>query len=195
MICVNTLFNNLNKSQEKMLEELAVKMEEYVAFGGESYSTVLDDYKLASKYFMEELQQDYNNSRGTAQDISFTDKSGKAVTLTTDTEAFLYNEGFIKWLEDEYKFDYSFGPSSKDWTEEAAIKAIYDSKFPMAVPEVVKYWNTSVQLLTYFSFLEQQAYFESVTNKITSVSGIKYANFTEPVTVNGVQRINKFGNI
>ena len=172
-------------SEDQMLQELAVKMAEYVDFGGEQYSTVVDDYKLASKYFKEELQQDYNNSRSTAQDISFTDKNGKKVTLTTDTEAFLYNEGLIKWNEDEYRFEYSLGEGSKDWSEEKAINAIYTSKFPMNVPEVVSYWNTATKLLTYFSFLEQQAYFESVTNKITSVSGIKYANFSEPVTVNG----------
>ena len=172
-------------SQEKMLEELQIQMEEYIEFGGDAYSTIVDDYKLAGKYFMDELQQDYNNSRGTAEDISFTDKSGNKVTLTTDTEAFLYNEGFIKWLEDEYKFDYSLGDASKDWTEEYAINAIYNSKFPMAVPEVVSYWNTATKLLTYFSFLEQQNYFENVKNKITSVSGIKYANMEQPVTVNG----------
>ena len=173
-------------SEDQMLQELTIKMNEYVDSDfGDEYGTVLDDYKLASKYFKDELQQDYNNSRGTAEDISFTDKSGKKVTLTTDTEAFLYNEGFIKWIEDEYRYDYSFGKDSKNWTEEQAIKAIYDSKFPMNVAEVVNYWATASNLRTYFSFLEQQAYFESVTDKITSVSGIKYANFTEPVTVNG----------
>ncbi len=172
-------------TEEQMLQELEVKMQEYIDFGGEAYNTVVDDYKLASKYFKEELQQDYNNSRGTAEDITFTDKDKKKVTLTNDTEAFLYNEGLIKWNEDEYKFEYSLGPESKDWTEQQAINAIYTSKFPMAVPEVVQGWNTAVQLLTYFSFLEQQAYFENVTDKITNVSGIKYANFTESVTVNG----------
>ena len=171
-------------SEEQMLQELTAKMNEYIDFG-EEYGTVVDDYKLASKYFMDELQQDYNNSRGTANDISFTDKSGKKVTLSTDTEAFLYNEGFITWNEDEYKYEYSFGVDSKNWSEEKAINAIYSSRFPMNVSEVVTYWNTATKLRTYFSFLEQQAYFESVTDKITSVSGIKYANFSDPVTVNG----------
>ena len=171
-------------SEAQMLQELEVRMAEYIDFD-EAYGTVVDDYKLASKYFKDELQQDYNNSRGTAQDISFTDKSGNKVTLSTDTEAFLYNEGLIKWNEDEYKYEYSFGADSKNWSEEKAIKAIYDSKFPMNVVEVVNYWATASQLRTYFSFLEQQKYFESVTDKITNVSGIKYANFTEAVTVNG----------
>ena len=171
-------------SEAQMLQELEVRMAEYIEFD-EAYKTVLDDYKLASKYFKDELQQDYNNSRGTAQDISFTDKSGNKVTLSTDTEAFLYNEGLIKWNEDEYKYEYSFGADSKNWSEEKAIKAIYDSKFPMNVVEVVSYWATASNLRTYFSFLEQQEYFENLTDKITSISGIKYANFTDPVTVNG----------
>jgi len=170
-------------TEAQMLQELGVKMIEYKEFD-EVYGTVVDDYQLASKYFKDELQEDYNNSRGTAQDISFTDKSGNKITLTTDTEAFLYNEGLIKWNEDEYKYEYSLGVGSKDWSEEQAINAIYTSKFPMNVPEVVTAWNTANKLLTYFSFLEQQAYFESVTDKITSISGIQYANRTEPVTVN-----------
>ena len=172
-------------SEAQMLQELEAKMTaDYIPFD-EAYKTVVDDYKLASKYFKDELQQDYNNSRGTAQDISFTDKGGNKVTLTTDTEAFLYNEGLITWNEDEYKYEYSFGADSKNWSEEKAIQAIYDSKFPMNVIEVVSYWATASQLRTYFSFLEQQKYFEGITDKITSVSGIKYANFTEAVTVNG----------
>ena len=175
-------------TEAQMEQELAVKMAEFVAFAPEyGYDTIVADYQLASKYFKEELQEDYNNSRGTAEDISFTDKNNNKVTLTTDTEAFLYNEGLIQWNEDEYKFEYSLGVDSKNWTEEQAINAIYTSKFPMNVPEVVMYWNTANKLLTYFSFLEQQAYFESITDKITSISGIKYANFTEPVTVNGVE--------
>ena len=172
-------------SEAQMLQELEAKMTaDYIPFD-EAYKTVVEDYKLASKYFKDELQQDYNNSRGTAQDISFTDKSGNKVTLSTDTEAFLYNEGLIKWNEDEYKYEYSFGADSKNWSEEKAIKAIYDSKFPMEVVEVVNKWATASNLRTYFSFLEQQKYFEGITDKITSVSGIKYANFTEAVTVNG----------
>ncbi len=150
----------------------------------EKYATILDDYNLADKYFREELQNDYNYARGTAQDIVFTDAKGNKVTLTTDTEAFLYNEGLIVWLEDEYMFDYSLGEGSKNWSEEQAIQAIYDYYFPNKVDIVVTAWNTSNELHTYFSFLEQQKYFEGVKNKITSISGIRYANRTESTTVN-----------
>lgn len=149
------------------------------------YATVMDDYKLAQKYFREELQSDYNYARGTAQDIVFTDKSGSKVTLTTDTEAFLYTEGLIRWNEDEYKFEYSLGEESKDWSEEKAINAIYDSYFPDQVDVVITAWATAQELMTYFSFLEKQKYFETLDSKIENVSGIRYANRTEAVTVNG----------
>lgn len=150
----------------------------------EKYATILDDYNLADKYFREELKNDYNYARGTAEDIVFTDKNNKKVTLTTDTEAFLYNEGLIVWDEKNYCFDYSLGEASKNWSEEQAIQAIYDYYFPNKVDVVITAWNTAVELHTYFSFLEQQKYFEGVKNKITSISGIRYANRTESTTVN-----------
>ena len=172
-------------SEEQMLAELTAKMNDYVEWGETDYATVVDDYKLAQKYFKEELQTDYNYAKGTAEDIVFTDKAGNKVHLNTDTEAFLYNEGYIKWIEDEYRFDYSLGKGSADWTMEQAIDALYNSFFPNDVIMVIRAWNTANELITYFSFLEQQKYFDSLTEKITSVSGIKYANRTEPVTVNG----------
>ena len=157
----------------------------------ESYATIVDDYKLAEKYFREELQTDYNYSRGTAEDTVYTDKNGNQVHLTTDTEAFLFTEGLITWNEDEYKFEYSLGEGSKDWTEEQAINAIFDSYFPNKVDVVITQWNTANELLTYFSFLEQQKYFENIdaNEKITNISGIRYANRNASVTVNGVEYV------
>ena len=139
------------------------------------YATVMADYELARQYFMEELQSDYNYARGTAQDIVFTDKSGKKVTLTTDTEAFLYTEGLIRWNEDEYKFEYSLGEDSKNWSEEKAIKAIYDNYIPNQVDVVITAWATAQKLMTYFSFLEKQKYFETLDSQIESVSGMTVA--------------------
>ena len=171
-------------SADKMVNKLTTMMNDRKEFD-EKYATILDDYNLADKYFREELKNDYNYARGTAQDIVFTDKSGNKVNLTTDTEAFLYNEGYIKWDEDNKVFDYSLGEGSKNWSEEQAIQAIYNEYFPNKVDVVVTAWNTANELLTYFSFLEQQKYFEGVKDKITSISGIRYANFTESTTVNG----------
>ena len=116
-------------------------------------------------------------------------KNGNKVTLTTDTEAFLFNEGFITWDKKEKVFVYSLGENSKNMTEEEAINAIYTSYVPNDMITVVSYWATAQKLLDYFAFLEKQAYFESIDeeDRIKNISGIKYANKTEAVTVNGVE--------
>ena len=179
-------------AEEEMVVELTAVMNSLKDSGydgAEAYGTVVDDYNLAVKYFREELKSDYLYSKDTAQDISFTDKNGKKVTLTTDTEAFLYNEGFITWDKDNKVFVYSLGEGCKNWTEEQAIEAIFTSYVPNKMLEVVLGWATAQRLLEYFASLEKQAYFESIDeeDRIKNVSGIKYANRTEAVTVNGVE--------
>jgi peptide/nickel transport system substrate-binding protein len=190
--CIEIVYDDnkgVSLTDAQMTEKLTAVMNEVTAMGGEQaklYGTVVDDYNLAKEYFRDELEKDYRYNKGTAQDIVFTDKSGNKVTLTTDTEAFLYAEGLIKWDEDQYKFIYSLGEKSKDWTEEQAIDAIYQSYVPNKINEVIQYWATANELLTYFSFLEKQKYFETLDEKIENISGIRYANRTESVTVNGV---------
>ena len=179
-------------SEDEMIFELTEVMNDLKDSGyegAEAYGTVVDDYNLAVKYFREELKSDYTYSKGTAQDISFTDKSGNKVTLTTDTEAFLYNEGFITWDKDNKVFVYSLGDKCKNWSEEEAINAIFTSYVPNKMIDVVLGWATAQKLLDYFASLEKQAYFESIDeeDRIKNISGIKYANRTESVTVNGVE--------
>jgi len=179
--------NSTSLTNDQMIAELTAIMEERQVIN-KAYATIVDDYKLADEYFKKELKQDYNNSRGTAEDIVYTDKNGKEVHLSNDTEAFLFNEGFIVWDEDKLEFDYKLGSKSKDWTEEFAIDAIYKSYFPNKADEVITMWKTATDLHTYFSFLEKQKHFDSITTgKVTSVEGIKYANLNGPVTVNGVE--------
>lgn len=100
--CLELVYDD-NKGTSLTMDQMQVQLTEKMNFAketfGEKYSTVMDDYALADKYFHEELKKDYGYARGTAQDIVFTDKNGNKVTLTTDTEAFLYNEGLIKWNE------------------------------------------------------------------------------------------------
>ena len=186
--CLEEITDEMYKNQSLTDEQMIAALTQLVGELDESYATVVDDYKLAKKYFREELEKDYGYAKGTAEDIVFTDKNGNKVTLTTDTEAFLYNEGLIKWDEDNYKFIYSLGEKSKDWTEEEAVNALYNSYVPNKVDEVVQYWATANELHTYFSLLEKQKYFESLDeeDRITSVSGIKYANMENSVIVNGV---------
>ena len=172
-------------NEDEMLYALTAKMQEYVELD-ESYSTLVDDFKLMRDKFKEELQQHYNDSRGGAQDIIHTDKNGNTVTLTNDTESFLYTVGLITWDKKNYRYDYSLGEHSKNWTEEQAINNIFTSYYPNKAYEILTYWNTGMDLLTYFTYLEKQKHFENVDERIENISGIVYANRTESVTVNGI---------
>ena len=183
--CVEEITDEIYKNQSVTDDQMVAALGELAKELDESYSTIVSDYNLAKKYFLEELNRDYGYAKGTAQDIVFTDKNENKVTLTTDTEAFLYNEGFIKWDEDQYKFVYSLGAASKDWTQEKAIETIYNTFVPNRVDEVVTYWATATELRTYFALVEKQKYFDTLDEKITNVSGIKYANKDEAVVVNG----------
>jgi len=150
------------------------------------YGTVVEDYNLAKEKFLDELKTDFNSVKG-MEHTSFLDKKGNKVSLTTDVEEFLYAEGYITWNDEEYKFEYQLGESqSKAMTEEQAISNLYNDFIPNQVDKVVTMWRTSDELLTYFSFLEMQKYFDTLDEKIESVSGIKYANRTTSVTVNGI---------
>ena len=192
--CIEVVYEiNDDENEGKSLteDEMIAALTDVMNSQGGAYSTVVDDYNLAVKYFREELQTDYNYSKDTAQDISFTDKNGNKVTLTTDTEAFLYNEGLITWDKDEKVFKYSLGEKSKNWTEEEAINALFTTYVPNQMDVVVQYWNTANKLRDYFAALEKQAYFESLgeSEKIENISGIKFVNRTKSVTVNG----NEYG--
>ena len=185
----------------KMIEELTRVMNEAAVFS-ELYLTVVDDYKLTQERFLEELKNDFNMSRGTAQDIVFTDKKGNKVTLSNDVEAFLYNEGYIVWDKDECFFDYRLGKESKDWTEEYAINALYNTFVPNQIDKVLNGWMTGlVELPTYFAALEKQAYFDNIDeeDKITNISGIRFANRTEAYqvgdTVYEVPTYNEDGSV
>ena len=180
--------DNKNKTlfEDDLLYALTAKMNEYVV-DDESYGTLIDDFNLMKTKFKEELQQHYNNSRGGAQDVIHTDKNGKTVTLTTDTESFLYTVGLINWDEKKGEYIYSLGQGSKNWTEQEAINNIFNTYYPSNAHEILLYWNTGSDLLTYFTYLEKQKHFENVTERIENVSGIRYANREEAVTVNGVE--------
>ncbi len=201
--CLELVYEENSKKSLEEAELIAALTEVMNDFKTDmpEYGTILGDYELAKKYFKEELEKDYGYAKGTAEDIVFTDKNGKKVNLTTDTEAFLYNEGFITWDKKAYKFEYALGEDSKNWSEEKAINAIYNSYIPNKVIDVITMWATASELLNYFSYLEKQAYFENITDadRIENISGIRYANRKESVTVNGtkydVPTIGKDGSV
>ena len=169
----------------QMESELTAIQTEYVGYDP-LYGTVLEDYRLAKQYFMEELTRDYGYAVGTAQDIKFLDENEKEVALKTDTEAFLYNEGYIYWDDEEYEFVYSLGKESGSWSKDYAINAIYNTFIPNDVISVIKYWGTAMELRSRFAYLEKQAYFDNIQEdeKVTSVSGVVFANKDGSVKVN-----------
>ena len=167
LIAEDNEFKTLTEAQ--LIAELEV-------YADGDYATLVEDYKLAKQYFREELKKDYSYAKGTAEDILYKDKNGKDVTLKTDTEAFFYNEGFIKWNKKECKFEYTFDKSTGNYSEEEAIDLIFNYYFPKPkkVIEVVTMWNTAYELHTYFAGVEKEKHFESLgdDDKITNISGI-----------------------
>lgn len=153
---------------------------------GDEYKTIGEDFDLACKQFRQELETDFTNNMNSFDSIKFENKNtGKEVALTNDVEAFLYAEGFIKWDSKNYLFDYSFGADSKNWSKEKAIQTVYDTKVPNEIIEVINYWNTANTLRTYFANLEKEAHFNSIQREYKSISGIRFANHSESVIVNG----------
>lgn len=151
-------------------------------------TSLVADYESLKTKFREELVKDYQLSKGTAEDISFLDGAAK---LSTDTEAFLYNEGFITWNKKESRFDYSLGEKGVNWSETEAINKVFDSYFPLKArtSAVILGSQTTNELMDAFIAAEKKAYFDSLdqNDKITNVRGITFANRTSPVTVNGKQ--------
>lgn len=166
-------------------------LEEYTTISN-TYKYVVEDYKKAVELFGEELESDYSNSIDSYEDVTFSDEKGNVYKnlFTTDVEVFLYNEGYISWSKKEAKLSSSLvnNPSDlKSWTKEKAISTILADKIPYAIEEVVMYWNTSVTLNDYLVNSSMEEYFQnSGDRKYQNISGIKFANREESITVNGV---------
>lgn len=175
------------KAEEKTLklEEFKERLKAEADYNGESHKTVLEDFERACTMFKEELDTDYKNNMGTYDSIKYTDKTGKEVSLSTDTEAFLFNEGYIQWNKQDKKFDYSFGEASKSWSKEEAIEKVYISNVPNNILQIVTQWQTATNLREYFANLEKEKHFSETERVYKNISGIQFANRTETVEVNG----------
>ena len=172
-------------------DEFKEYLAEYQEFGG-VYSNLVKDYEKAVELFRKELETDYSNSIDSYEDIVFKDKNGKIYKnlFTTDVEAFLYNEQFISWNKKEGKLNCDFVNDLsllKNWTKEQAINTIMETKIPDALDEILTYWNTSITLDDYITNSVMEEYFKDASKrKYTNIEGIKFANYTEAVEVNGV---------
>ena len=180
------------------------KLAEYTT-KSDSYKNVVKDYKQAIELFKKELESDYTNAIDSYSDITFSDESGKVFKnlITTDVEAFLYNEGYITWSKKEGKLSTSLSvydvAELKKWSKEQAIEAILADKIPDDINEIVKYWGTSVELFNYISNEELENYYKDRTRTYSNIEGIKFANRKEAVTVNNkkydVVQYDENGNV
>jgi len=157
-----------------------------------SYENVVNDYEKALELFRKELESDYTNSMDSYSDTKFYDEKGKeyANLFTTDVESFLYNEGYITWNKKEGKLYSSLTlendvESLKTWTKEQAINKVFANMIPNKIDEVLLYWATSSNILTYITNQEMENYFAENTRIYKNISGIKYANKDASVDVNG----------
>lgn len=172
-------------------DEFKEYLAEYQELGG-VYSNLVKDYEKAVELFRKELETDYSNSIDSYEDIVFKDKNGKIYKnlFTTDVEAFLYNEQFISWNKKEGKLTCDFVNDLsllKKWTKEQAINTIIETKIPDALDEILTYWNTSITLDDYITNSVMEEYFKDASKrKYTNIEGIKFANYTEAIEVNGV---------
>lgn len=164
--------------------------EEYKSLGG-VYSHVDTDYDKALELFREELESDYTNAMDSYESQTFTDenKNVHKNLFTTDVEQFLYNEGYISWNKKDATLTCSFRDFSevKNMTKEEAINIVYEDKIPTDIAEIVNYWGTSTKLNDYIANELMEEYFAGTTRLFNNISGIKFANKDEAVTVNGVE--------
>ena len=178
-----TDFNDLDSDGFK------AKLEEYSA-NGQAYAYLVEDYEKALELFREELNNDWSNSLNSYDQITFSDKNGTVYKnlLTTDVEAFLYNEGWIVWNRNDGTLDYNADVKENvlTWSKERAIEFVYNANIPYDIANVVQYWATSTALSSYLTNVAMEDYFKNATIRFPNISGIKFANHTEPVTVNGV---------
>lgn len=167
------------------------KLEEYKNGNGDSYAHIVEDYDRALKLFSEELENDWSNALNSYDTITFADKDGKVYKnlLTTDVEAFLYNEGYITWSKKDAKLTYGAGDPAavKAWTKERAINFVRNANVPDSIGNIIQYWGTAQNLFTELTNLELEAAFSGKTRQYENISGIRFANRTSPVTVNGTE--------
>lgn len=156
----------------------------------DSYQYLVEDFNKAAEFFKEELETDWTNSLNTYEDIVFTDDKGKVYKnlLTSDVEAFFYNEGYLTWSKKNAELSFALGKveQAKDYTKEEAINIVYNDKMPKEIDVIVSYWMTATTLYDYLVNASMEKYFTSNTDrKFPNISGIKFANKDNAVTVNG----------
>lgn len=168
-------------------------LKKYALDEGGSYSNVYNDYVKAVSLFKEEIDSDWTNaSTENPSEITFVDKEKNEHKnlLETAQEVFLYNEGIIKWNAKDAIIETTSGHSLEEiraLSEAQCKQLIIDAYVPEQIDQVVTYWATATELRTYIANQLAEEYLTGNTMKYKNISGIKFANQKETVTVNGIQ--------
>ena len=129
----------------------------------------VEDFEKAGEEFKKELNTDFNNNMGTAEDLG----------LANDVEAFLYVEGYItidydKDVNDPERIDYALGKEfGLTATREEAIDAVYNAIYPADVETILQYYMTSTTLKVEFSAEAKENYFKNTSMVYKNIEGIK----------------------
>lgn len=174
------------KDDVKLTEALKKK-----ATGNTSRANVVADYEKAKALFKEEIDRDWSNSLNAYSSIKFTDSNNKDKLyenlFSTDVEAFLYYQGLLTWNRKDNKLESALVndiKSLKTWTEKQAKDAVWNAHIPNDIAQIVQYYGTAAELTTFLANAAKTEYFAAHPSSFKNISGIKFANFGESVTVN-----------
>lgn len=150
------------------------------------------DYNQALKQLKTVMEQTWNASVGTAQDIKFLDDKGKEHKLKTDAEAFMYNWGLLVWnskgdagYEGDGEFVNNFRDDAANWNKNKMLDTVYENQVQYEMVSVLSMYIYEEMVADLTAF-EKQDYFDSMgEDKIRSIRGITFANLGNSVDVNG----------
>lgn len=157
---------------------------------------LIADFDKAVELFEEELNDDYTMSVDSYVDFTLESKDGTVLKpFTTDVEMFFYNEGYLTFDDEanngkgQINFTWGDPDAAKNYTKEAAIEAVFNDMIPNKLDQVLSFRTTANELHTYIANVSKEAYFEDLGTELEfpNISGIKFANKDEMVTVNGVE--------
>ncbi len=202
-------------SADEDITEAAFR-DKLVAYATENEDeNLVEDFDTAKKLFTEEVESDYQTAHSaspTDYEDQFLDENGeivyfddngnpvgsgdsykgtyKSYPFKTEAEFYLYNNGYIKWNKKEMKFEFTSYNSLaevRQLTKQDCINLVYDDYMPAQLDSIVSAWQTASELKTKIANdLAKAAIDAAGGKKFQNISGIKFANKDEAVTVNGI---------
>ncbi len=183
---------NIDENAKEDIDLLRTALQQYKQ-DNTGFDYIVDDFEKAVELFREELQNDFNNARGTYEDIDFKDKEGNLYKnlLKSDNEAFLYNENEIKWNRQTGKLESSLTTGDdfttiREMSEAEVIDYVFNRHMPANLDQVLDGWATSATFREYLVNDELSRYNANNPTAVPNIEGIKFANFDEACEVNGI---------